>query len=139
MCGLSFSIYPVTSSVSSSDVEKLPLDPIELFDSLAAANFARGPDTQSTYTTRWTVPGGEVELKLNASVLGLRGGVVAQPLTGERGVLGWNGQVNRPSRDLHSDDILISRCLMGLILAWKTTIHSVSSPNWNEELIRSNF
>lgn len=84
MCGITLSIHPVSLDGAAHHT---------LLESLIFANGARGPDTQSTYTKRFEVDGGEVEIVLSSSVLGLRGGVVAQPLVGKRGVLAWNGQV----------------------------------------------
>ncbi|ORY34239.1 asparagine synthase-domain-containing protein [Naematelia encephala] len=88
MCGLTLSIRLVPIGAV------LP-DPV--FDSLALACSARGPDSQRTYThyvQHNGLIGSQVEVKLVASVLGLRGeGVTVQPLVGQRGILGWNGQV----------------------------------------------
>ena len=85
MCGLTLSIhpYPVTASHE------------ELLESLCQTCKARGPDTQSTYSTIISIDdGSQVELRLSASVLGLRGEITQQPIVGARGVLGWNGQVS---------------------------------------------
>lgn len=84
MCGLTLSIhrYPPTEQHQA------------LLESLFTACAARGPDAQSTYRYRFETDDGTfIEVLLSASVLGLRGGVIQQPLVGERGVLGWNGQV----------------------------------------------
>jgi asparagine synthetase B (glutamine-hydrolysing) len=84
MCGLTLSIhpYPVSSSHES------------LHESLCQTCKARGPDTQSTYSSILDGQGGSrIELRLSASVLGLRGEITRQPIVGKRGVLGWNGQV----------------------------------------------
>lgn len=37
--------------------------------------------------------GEQIEVRLSASVLGLRGEITQQPIIGKRGILGWNGQV----------------------------------------------
>lgn len=84
MCGLTLSVH------------SYPLSPKNeaLLQSLCNACAARGPDTQSTYRTTVDLNDGhQLEIVLCASVLGLRGGVVQQPIAGKRGVLGWNGQV----------------------------------------------
>ena len=84
MCGLTLSIhsYPPTEGLET------------LLDSLCEACAARGPDVQSTFRTIVdTIDKGQIEVLLCASVLGLRGGVVQQPIVGKRGILGWNGQV----------------------------------------------
>jgi asparagine synthetase B (glutamine-hydrolysing) len=96
MCGLTLSIhaYPPAEEPSS------------LVESLCKACAARGPDVQSTYRTVITTDTGiQIEVLLCASVLGLRGGVVQQPIVGQRGVLGWNGQVGVPKcMDLEEGD-----------------------------------
>jgi asparagine synthetase B (glutamine-hydrolysing) len=86
MCGLVLSIHPVVTSEQDDSQQSV-------LQSLIEVNRARGPDTQSTYTRKFSVSGGDIEISLSASVLGLRGGVIAQPLIGDRGVLAWNGQV----------------------------------------------
>lgn len=84
MCGLTLSIHPYPPTEELSN----------LLESLCEACAARGPDIQSTYRNVITTNGGDqIEIVLCASVLGLRGGVVQQPIVGKRGVLGWNGQV----------------------------------------------
>lgn len=84
MCGLTLSIHPYPPTEEYK----------RLLKSLCAACAARGPDVQSTYRTIIsTNEGVQIEVVLCASVLGLRGGVVQQPIVGQRGVLGWNGQV----------------------------------------------
>jgi asparagine synthetase B (glutamine-hydrolysing) len=88
MCGLTLSIHPYPTTPSHE----------ELLGSLCETCKARGPDTQSTYST--TIPldnGNQIELRLSASVLGLRGEITQQPIVRNRGVLGWNGQVSRTS------------------------------------------
>ena len=92
MCGLTLSIHPYPPS---EEFQKI-------LESLCAACAARGPDVQSTFRTVITTDeGSQIEVVLCASVLGLRGGVVQQPIVGQRGVLGWNGQVGlRRSRKL---------------------------------------
>jgi len=86
MCGLTLSIHPYPTTVSHE----------ELLESLCETCKARGPDTQSTYSTIISLgSGSQIELRLSASVLGLRGEITQQPIIGKRGVLGWNGQVSR--------------------------------------------
>jgi len=88
MCGLTLSIHPYPATESHE----------ELLESLCQTCKARGPDTQSTHSTIFSLDdGSQVELKLSASVLGLRGEITQQPIVGSRGVLGWNGQVSRTS------------------------------------------
>jgi asparagine synthetase B (glutamine-hydrolysing) len=85
MCGLTLSIHPCPVTPSHE----------ELLESLCQTCEARGPDTQSTYSTIISLnDGSQVELRLSASVLGLRGEITQQPIIGKRGVLGWNGQVS---------------------------------------------
>ena len=86
MCGLTLSIHPYPAT----DLQK------ELLESLCETCKARGPDTQSTYSTTISFDNGnQIELRISASVLGLRGDITQQPIVGNRGVLGWNGQVSR--------------------------------------------
>lgn len=85
MCGITLSIHPV--SPQTQDVHAI-------HDSLAGSNDNRGPDVNSTFSHIVDVEGGQVELRLTSSVLGLRGELTGQPLIGERGVLAWNGQVS---------------------------------------------
>lgn len=91
MCGLTLSIR-----LLPSPTETIP-SPDPIFTSLVMANSTRGPDASNTYTHLVSLPTGEtIELSLAASVLGLRGReVVSQPVLGEKGVLGWNGQVSQ--------------------------------------------
>ena len=90
MCGLTLSIRFVADSQPAPD---------PIFDSLCSANSSRGPDSSSTYTHYISHAEGQIEIRLAASVLGLRGdGITAQPLVGQQGVLGWNGQVRSSSR-----------------------------------------
>ena len=86
MCGLLLSIRLVQSGQDGSD---------PLFDSLLVTVKARGPDSLGIHTSRVDLEDGNViEVKLAASVLGLRGdGITKQPLEDAHGVLGWNGQV----------------------------------------------
>ena len=88
MCGISLSIYPISTG-KTSDPEILAIH-----DSLAGSNANRGPDTSATFTDIVDVQGGQVELRLTSSVLGLRGELTGQPVKGKRGVLAWNGQVS---------------------------------------------
>ena len=86
MCGLLLSIQLASGTgVPTDHPIKLDLDAIA----------ARGPDSLHTYHHHVTLQTGHVlHIQLVASVLGLRGeGITAQPVEGERGVLGWNGQV----------------------------------------------
>ena len=85
MCGLTLSIHPYPISSSHESV----------LESLCQTCKARGPDTQSTYSTILDLEDSrQIELRLSASVLGLRGEITQQPIAGKRGVLGWNGQVS---------------------------------------------
>ena len=85
MCGLTLSVHPYPISESHK----------ELLDSLCQTCAARGPDTQSTFSTTISLDDGkQLELRLSAAVLGLRGEITQQPIIGDRGVLGWNGQVS---------------------------------------------
>lgn len=84
MCGL-------TLSVTLAGLA--PDESTQLARSLEASNAARGPNAHGVYARRIPTPYGAALVTLAASVLGLRGGVTAQPLVGRRGALGWNGQV----------------------------------------------
>lgn len=100
MCGLTLSIqrYPQSQEQES------------LLESLCAACAVRGPDTQSTYRTVVAAADGQqVEVAICASVLGLRGEVTRQPIVGQRGVLGWNGQVSEAGSIPKPDPMLTSR------------------------------
>jgi asparagine synthetase B (glutamine-hydrolysing) len=94
MCGIVLSIRPIIPShlTGTAHSELPPQDPI--FESLVASTSTRGPDVQQTYRHTVTLDHGTLEVKLSASVLGLRGvEVTSQPLINKRGVLAWNGQV----------------------------------------------
>ena len=86
MCGLLLSIRLLDDTAAESD---------HIFDSLLAAVTPRGPDSLKTHVSHVALPcGADLEVKLAASVLGLRGeGITSQPLDGQRGILGWNGQI----------------------------------------------
>jgi hypothetical protein len=103
MCGLTLSIHPYPIS-SSHEV---------LLDSLCRTCAARGPDCQSTYSATVELDNRQkIELRLSASVLGLRGDVTEQPIFGKRGVLGWNGQVSEAARRARYGE------LIGLGVQW---------------------
>ncbi|WVQ93551.1 hypothetical protein IAU59_000626 [Kwoniella sp. CBS 9459] len=90
MCGLTLTIRPLSATAPAS--EDGPV--VELLDSFRSTNTQRGPDSQRSYTEIVELQDGhKVEVVLNATVLGLRGKLTAQPMVGKRGVLGWNGQV----------------------------------------------
>jgi asparagine synthetase B (glutamine-hydrolysing) len=86
MCGLLFSLRLVASTLDTDD---------PAFDALLQAVTPRGPDSLKVHVSHVALPAGHtVEVKLAASVLGLRGQeVTAQPLENDDAVLGWNGQV----------------------------------------------
>ena len=86
MCGLLFSLRLVASTLDTDD---------PAFDALLAAVTPRGPDSLRTHISHVALPAGHtVEVKLAASVLGLRGqGITTQPREDDSAVLGWNGQV----------------------------------------------
>lgn len=86
MCGILFTLRLVASTLDIDD---------PTFDALLTAVTPRGPDSLKIHVSHVTLaPGQVVEVKLAASVLGLRGhGVTSQPLEDEDGVLAWNGQV----------------------------------------------
>jgi asparagine synthetase B (glutamine-hydrolysing) len=86
MCGLLLSIRLISDRQHDQD---------PTFDALLTSVTPRGPDSLQVHISFVTLTSGEtLEVKLAASVLGLRGAnTVAQPLEGSRGVLGWNGQV----------------------------------------------
>jgi len=86
MCGLLLYIRLINGEEDGHD---------SLFNSLLTSVTPRGPDSLRTHRSHVLLPTGEtLEVKLAASVLGLRGeGTTAQPVEGVRGVLGWNGQV----------------------------------------------
>ncbi|WWC85826.1 uncharacterized protein L201_000693 [Kwoniella dendrophila CBS 6074] len=89
MCGLTLTIRhdPTSEDTPSSSISAL-------LDSFRSTNTQRGPDSQRTYTHLVELENGQrLEVSLTATVLGLRGELTAQPIIGERGVLGWNGQV----------------------------------------------
>jgi asparagine synthetase B (glutamine-hydrolysing) len=87
MCGILLSIRAVDNDQLSQ--------PDELFGALLSAVKPRGPNSVGIHTT--CLPLGSthtLEVKLAASVLGLRGnGITRQPLEDERGVLAYNGQI----------------------------------------------
>ena len=86
MCGLLFSLRLVASTLPTDDPD---------FAALLAAVTPRGPDSLKVHVSHIALPDGQtVELKLAASVLGLRGqGVTVQPVEDDSAVFGWNGQV----------------------------------------------
>lgn len=95
MCGLTLSLRLVAGSPSADAASSAADDLDPLLDSLRSSNALRGPDSSQTHIERIDLSSGHVlEVALSASVLGLRGGLTAQPLVGKRGVLGWNGQVS---------------------------------------------
>lgn len=107
MCGLTLSVhpYPISSSHEA------------LLDSFCQTCAARGPDRSSTYSTKVELGSGQtIELRLSASVLGLRGTVTAQPIIGKRGVLGWNGQVSIAADMTSFSQVESTRSLVKLIL-----------------------
>jgi hypothetical protein len=123
MCGLTLSVhpYPMTSPHE------------ELLESLCETCAARGPDVQSTYSTIIILDNGaRIELRLSASVLGLRGDITQQPIIGKRGVLGWNGQVSWIWWSGARADW--ARFLMGLILEVEM-IQPSWLRHWNQEWI----
>ncbi|RSH81467.1 hypothetical protein EHS25_006824 [Saitozyma podzolica] len=94
MCGLTLSLRLIAGSPSADAASGAADDLAPLLDSLRSSNALRGPDSSQTHIERIDLSSGRVlEVSLSASVLGLRGGLTAQPLVGKRGVLGWNGQV----------------------------------------------
>ncbi|WWC58141.1 uncharacterized protein I303_100676 [Kwoniella dejecticola CBS 10117] len=115
MCGLTLTIRPLSLSLSSPSVSDCSSSDstedadLALLDSFRSTNAQRGPDSQRTFkhtvtlddddngvtttTTTKSTTKSKVEICLTATVLGLRGDLTAQPLVGNRGVLGWNGQV----------------------------------------------
>lgn len=95
MCGITLSIYPVPAPQSPQSHAHKHI--LAIHDSLAQSNAHRGPDTSDTFTLVVDVDGGQVELRLTSSVLGLRGELTGQPVRGDRGVLAWNGQVSLSS------------------------------------------
>jgi len=86
MCGLLLSIRLSNDTDNERD---------SIFDALLTSVTPRGPDSLRIHTSFVTLPTGDrLQVKLAASVLGLRGErITSQPLDGSRGVLGWNGQV----------------------------------------------
>ena len=98
MCGLLFSIRLICQA---SPDEHPTTDPI--FDALLESIVPRGPDSIDIYTSQLRLSSGhDVEIKLAASVLGLRGDeVTSQPLVRDPSVLGWNGQVCRAAIVVH--------------------------------------
>jgi hypothetical protein len=93
MCGILLSVRAI-SACSSSELQE-----DSLFDALLESVKPRGPDSLITHSQLVEIrPDLFIEVKLAASVLGLRGdGVTTQPLVGKRGVLAWNGQVSEAS------------------------------------------
>ena len=88
MCGLLFSLRIISKGQDDDDL---------IFDALAQTVKPRGPDSFNLYVSHLALDSDHLlEIKLAASVLGLRGeGIVSQPVEDGHGVLGWNGQVFR--------------------------------------------
>ncbi|OCF41643.1 cytoplasmic protein [Kwoniella heveanensis CBS 569] len=92
MCGLTLTIRPLPASSTKPEERNAAIP--ALLDSFRSTNTQRGPDSQRSHTEIVDLDNGrQVEVVLNATVLGLRGELTAQPMIGKRGVLGWNGQV----------------------------------------------
>ncbi|WVQ80882.1 hypothetical protein IAT38_002989 [Cryptococcus sp. DSM 104549] len=106
MCGLTLSIRPLPADPSTCRTTPI-------IDAFKESIACRGPDSQRSVTlhfplkVRRTNEGvldvTSLEVKMSASVLGLRGDLAVQPLVWERGVLGWNGQVFE-GLDLKTDE-----------------------------------
>jgi asparagine synthetase B (glutamine-hydrolysing) len=88
MCGLLFSLRIIDKGQKGDDL---------IFDALAQTVHPRGPDSFNIYVSHLPLDTDHLlEIKLAASVLGLRGeGITSQPVEDDHGVLGWNGQVFR--------------------------------------------
>jgi len=94
MCGIVCSIRPLIYNTGAAEGGHED-NPEPVFDSLVKSTSSRGPDAQNTYKHVIRLDNTAcLEVKLSASVLGLRGEtIVSQPVIGKRGVLAWNGQV----------------------------------------------
>ncbi|WVF65921.1 hypothetical protein IAT40_000659 [Kwoniella sp. CBS 6097] len=97
MCGLTLTIRPLSATTNTNvtaNATSTDNTTSALLNSFHTTNVQRGPDSQRSYTEIVELDdGNRVEVVLNATVLGLRGEITAQPMVGKRGVLGWNGQV----------------------------------------------